>query len=133
MNWFETVGKALAAKFGINFSEDTTEAELVDMVETLTGVTELTAQNAELTERLEYNELLNTELSEKLEAIENRATNNATQLQEMQATIDSMKATITQLAGKPLQAGHDSSQPTFTKSEQAANSALKTFSVTINQ
>lgn len=133
MNWFETIGKALASKFGINFSEDTTEAELVDMVETLTGVTELTAQNAELTERLEYNELLNTELSEKLEAIENRANNNATQLQAMQATIDSMKATIAQLAGKPLQSGHDSNQPTFTKSEEAANKAFKQFSVTINQ
>lgn len=133
MNWFETVGKALAAKFGINFSEDTTEAELVDMVESIEGIESLTAQNAELSERLEYHELLSTEMHEKISTIENRANNNAKQLQEMQATIDSMKTTITQLAGKPLQAGHDSSQPTFTKSEQAANSALKTFSVTINQ
>lgn len=132
MSWFNKIGTALSQKFSIDFKEDTTEAELIDMVESLQGIEDLRNENTELTERIDVVDALNVELSQKIEALTERANNNATQLQAVEAQMNDMKVTVERLAGKPLQTGADNSQPHFTKSEEAAHEGFKRLQVTLN-
>ena len=132
MSWFKKIGTALSQKFSIDFKEDTTEAELIDMVESLQGIEDLKNENTELTERIDVVDALNVELSQKIEALTERANNNATQLQSVEAQMNDIKSTVERLAGKPLQTGNDGSQPHFTKSEKAAHKGFETLQVTLN-
>jgi cell shape-determining protein MreC len=133
MNWFKSVGLALAEKFNINFTENTTEAELVDMVEQLKGIESLQAENVSLNEKVDVLEALHTENEAKLAQVIERANNNATQLQEIQAKVTALTVNVSAIQGKPLQTGHETGQAAFTRSEQVADSAIKKFRITLNQ
>lgn len=133
MNWLEKIGMTLKNKFGVDFTENTTEAELIDMVEQLSGFEELQNENTELNERIELVESLNVELSTSINDIKERATNNATQLQEFESRLTAMTETVEKLAGRKLQNGHDTSKERFTQDDTLSEKAFKEFTVTINK
>jgi len=133
MNWFEKIGAALRDKFGVNFTETTTEAELAEMIEQLQGVEELQAENTQLNERIDVLESLHTENEAKLAATIERANNNAAQLQEIQGKVDLLTNSIAKIEGRSIQNGHDNSQPAFTRTEAVAHEAIKRFEITVNK
>jgi chromosome segregation ATPase len=137
-NWFNTIGKALSNKFGVSFTEETTEAQLVDMVESLEGIEALQAQAETQTGEIETltNALTEMEsnvntITEKLQAIEERATNNATQLQQLDGTVTAIQTEVEKHRKAPLQTGGVNSKEMLSESEKAFASKIKTFQIEV--
>lgn len=137
-NWFNTIGKALSAKFGVSFTEETTEAQLVDMVEGLEGIEALREQSETQTGEIETltNALADMEsnintLTERLTAIEERATNNATQLQQLDGTLAAIQGEVEKHRKAPLQTAGANGKEMLSQTEKAFSEKVKNFQIQV--